>query len=223
MISIKNKIIVAIIFIAIGAYFLKNRDQTQSQVLAVAPGSISIQPPTTARYLPAPLAKSQIQAKSKRLKALEEIINLKNDNDPRLDTDFQNLTALERSEFRGRCRELPSEKLNERGTIIFLLGQNLKNAEDLSFIAEVVEMPNCLSLENCEKDQGQQTGDHIASDVVTLSYPQLVALKALEKFLSESPSSQMRDVALQILDKSQKSENPLVAKYSQKISSKYHR
>src|SRR5580700_7097984 len=57
-----------------------------------------------------------------RLATLEMILGSKNDNDPRLDSGFNDLTAGEKKLFRRKYGALRPELRNERGTIVYLLG-----------------------------------------------------------------------------------------------------
>lgn len=105
---------------------------------------------------------------------LEQILLGRNDNDPRLDTAFNDLSSQDRLQFRVRYRELAPERRNERGTIVYLLGKNLREPKDWDFLREVVVEPPCLSLSDCGKPPA---GAAEAGDAVTLAYPALVALR----------------------------------------------
>ncbi|MBI5247411.1 MAG: hypothetical protein HY923_09530 [Elusimicrobia bacterium] len=109
-----------------------------------------------------------------QLRELEEILASRNDNDPRLDRDFLGLSPDAKRLFRAKYRSTPRERLNERGTIVYLLGKNLTESADWAFILEVAAEPPCLSLADCSKRsaEGGALGDE-----VTLAYPSLVALR----------------------------------------------
>lgn len=109
-----------------------------------------------------------------RLAALEEILRARDDNDPRLDRDFQGLSPEAKALFREKYRALPPERRNERGTIVYLLGRNLTASEDWAFMRAVAAEPPCLSLEDCSK---ASAGPGAPGDGVTLAYPSLVALR----------------------------------------------
>ena len=109
---------------------------------------------------------------SGKLKTLDEILSSKDDNDPRLDRDFQDLSPETKRLFRLKYRALPRQRRNDRGTIVYLLGLNLRSAEDWEFLREVVNEPPCLSLADCAKPGAVSMGDE-----VTLAYPALVALR----------------------------------------------
>lgn len=132
-----------------------------------------------ARRLP-PTAVSGSEAQVK-LQVLEDILRSRNDNDPRLDQDFNALSDEAKSLFRKKYRELPPERRNELGTIVYLLGKNLRTAEDWKFLNQVAAEPPCLSLADCSRS----TDDN----AVTLAYPALVALKQAQRVLAETPDS----------------------------------
>lgn len=118
----------------------------------------------------APAASPEARAK---LDLLEAILASHNDNDPRLDSAFVDLTPEAKSLFRAKYAALARERRNERGTIVYLLGKNLRAPEDWAFLREVVAEPPCLSLADCGQRSG---GPAEPGDGVTLAYPQLVAL-----------------------------------------------
>ncbi|OGQ94606.1 MAG: hypothetical protein A2521_06165 [Deltaproteobacteria bacterium RIFOXYD12_FULL_57_12] len=125
------------------------------------------------------------------LVTLEEILLSRNDNDPRLDTDFNGLSEQDRILMRVRYREFAPERRNERGTIVYLLGKDPRSSEDWDFLREVVREPPCLSLADCSK---RSKGTAEMGDEVTLAYPALVALKQAERALAHGPSTGARAV-----------------------------
>src|SRR5215210_5756384 len=78
-----------------------------------------------------------------KLEILEEIFQTKNDNDPRLDQEFNQLTPKAKEALEEKYRQLTPESRNERGTIVFLLGKNLSSEEDFKFLREVVSEKRC--------------------------------------------------------------------------------
>ncbi|MBI5202421.1 MAG: hypothetical protein HY925_12595 [Elusimicrobia bacterium] len=131
-----------------------------------------------------------------RARLLEDVLKAKNDNDPRLDSGFENLTPEEKRVFRTLYSKIPREGRNERGTVVYLLGRNLKQPEDWTFLREVVSEPPCLGLQDCSRPG--------AGDEVTLAYPALVALRQaraggdiaeLERVLAAARSSGVPAVA----------------------------
>jgi hypothetical protein len=118
-----------------------------------------------------------------RLQVLDEILASGNDNDPRLDNDFNALSPEAKRLFRERYRGFAPELRNHRGTIVFLLGRNLSAPEDWAFLRGVAAEPPCLSLADCAR-AGE--GGHGMGDEVTLAYPSLVALEQARRVLEES-------------------------------------
>ena len=115
-----------------------------------------------------------------KLAELQEILRARNDNDPRLDRSFVGLSPEAKALFRDAYRALPPERRSERGTIVYLLGQNLSEAEDWAFFRSVVAEPPCLSLADCAKASAYGPGDEI-----TLAYPSLVVLRQSARAASE--------------------------------------
>lgn len=120
----------------------------------------------------------------RQLTILNEILTAKNDNDLRLDTELRDLSPETRAAMTSKYRELSPEKLNERGTIVFLMGRNIQTSEDVAFLREVLEERACLSLSNCSELPAPAApdshADHSAEgNPLTLAYPQLTALNSL--------------------------------------------
>jgi len=120
-----------------------------------------------------------------------------------LDRDFKGLSAAEKRAFREKYRSLPREKVNERGTIVYLLGKNLSEAADWAFMKRVVSEPPCFSLADCSKKSADAPSP---GDEVTLAYPQLVALEVA------GSSETVRAAAL-------RSRAPIVARKARKLHS----
>ncbi|HXT01894.1 MAG TPA: hypothetical protein VN915_14560 [Elusimicrobiota bacterium] len=116
-------------------------------------------------------------AVSGKVEELKTILLSRNDNDPRLDFDFNGLTPADKRAFRELYRETRREKRNERGTIVYLLGRNLTAPEDWAFLREVALEPPCLSLSDCSKKPAPGSDEEATGDEVTLAYPSLVALR----------------------------------------------
>ncbi len=127
-----------------------------------------------------------------KLDMLKEILRSGNDNDPRLDSAFNDLSPQAKGLFRQKYQQLPAEERNERGTIIYLLGRNLRSAEDWEFLHTVVNEQPCLSLADCSKETRAVPDGHLS---ITLAYPALVALKQAERTLNESRAAGRRDEA----------------------------
>lgn len=133
---------------------------------------------------PGPAALAEAEAKTK-LATLEDILRSRNDNDPRLDRDFIGLSEDAKRVFREAYAALPRERRNERGTIVYLLGKNLRTGDDWAFLRAVAAEPPCLSLGDCAKPAGSGGGP---GDEVTLAYPSLVALRQARRAAEEGGS-----------------------------------
>ena len=140
-------------------------------------------PQDTAPSKPGSSPRASLEGSSDKVRLLEEILNGRDDNDPRLDSSFNSLPSAVRLRFQQKYRSLPPESLNQRGIIVYLLGKNIADASDWAFLREVAAEPPCLSLADCSK---AASGDGSAGDAVTLAYPSLVALKQAERLLSSS-------------------------------------
>lgn len=148
-----------------------------------------------------PSSPSPTQEDLHQLAVLNEVLALKNDNDPRLDTELRKLSPAAKRLLEERYQQLPLEKRNQRGTIAFLIGRDMNSAEDVAFLAQIIKEPPCLSMANCSQDRVPDTGsDSFASQVqvseklheetgadVTLHYPQLMVLAEIEAQLDQEP------------------------------------
>jgi len=161
-----------------------------------------------------------------KLETLQEILGSKNDNDPRLDRDFNDLSPEVKRLLRQKYRRIPPERRNDRGTIVYLLGRNLKSAEDWTFLREVVSEPPCLSLADCSKEMKTEDDHRALGAEVTLAYPSLVALKQAQRVLEEArtaagqapgASTAAAREALLVIRAAKNSKTPIVAKTAAEI------
>jgi len=159
----------------------------------------------------------------KKIETLHEIFKSKNDNDPRLDTDFKKLSEEDKLALREEYKKLPSESLNERGTLVFLLGRNIQTQDDILFFDSVLSESICMSLEDCKKDAQVAVFEehtHLESaDNVTLAYPQLVALNMYERMLkSKEPLKPfMRETIEKSLISAQESHHLVIQKKAESL------
>lgn len=134
-----------------------------------------------------------VQAK---LKILEEVLNSKNDNDPRLDSEFEKISDEVKLALIETYGALPKESLNERGTVVFLLGRNITTEKDLEFFQELLVESPCLSLADCSKENMvENPGDEhlVESQATTLIYPQLMALRLVSASYGESKNTALKE------------------------------
>ena len=154
-----------------------------------------------------------------KFSVLKEILNSKNDNDSRLDTELDQLSPELKQAMIQYYRELPREKLNQRGTVVFLVGRSLNTVEDVAFIQSVLMEKPCLSLGNCQEEVREEDPEarHMgALNETTLNYPQLMGLrKSMEAYsrLSQDPnaSPEVLSGLQQMLKQATQSPNPRVA------------
>jgi hypothetical protein len=161
------------------------------------------------------------RATLRKIKILDDILTSQNDNDPRLDSEFRSLTPEDKAALRARYRTLSAEERNGRGTIVFLLGREIRSIGDVQFLAEVLLEKPCLSLANCSQDAGSASGEqaHLEGAVnISLAYPELVSLRAIEKLLTKMTSgalpseSSLREELTRVLQSATHSAVPVVAR-----------
>lgn len=159
---------------------------------------------------------------SSQLKTLSEILSSRNDNDPRLDTELKTLSELAKEKIREMYKALPSEKRNERGTLVFLLGRNLSSPADFEFMRNVLLETPCRSLADCTKNPAvsfsPNQDEHPAAQGALLAYPQLVALQSLEKYLATDDG--YKELALDLVKSAESSQVLEVRKMATSILNK---
>lgn len=156
----------------------------------------------------------------KLVSELTQILASRNDNDPRLDSDFRGLTPGTKQLLREKYQTLPAEARNERGTIVFLIGRELNRPEDCDFLASVTSESPCLNLSDCKKAPPHTDEDvhEEAAISVTLAYPQHVAVKSMENFLSsETHDPALREACLNALSKMTESPVAPIAKKAETL------
>ncbi len=220
----------------VAVFFLKNRTpdlaSIQSAGSASTPATAQSTTPSENALRSAatgatsqPVTLTQLDAASQaQVKILDEVLTSRNDNDPRLDRELKTLNPSARSAFRTRYQTLPKEDRNGRGTVVFLLGRNLETLEDLGFLEDVLNEAPCFSLDDCVRDTKAAVGDdahHDSTIEITLAYPQLAALSALEIFLKSESAGQKkspeRDKAIQDLETASRSPIPRIANKAAEI------
>jgi hypothetical protein len=155
---------------------------------------------------------------TRKLGILSEILASKNDNDQRFDTELRNFSPEAKRAMVQKYSEVRTEKRNERGTYVFLIGREIKDEADVGFLKSVLMEKPCLSLENCDRAPEGQSGDeeHLgAINETTANYPQLVAIRALRHMLQElrdqgETSGALFASVLQAVRESKSSPNPRV-------------
>jgi hypothetical protein len=153
---------------------------------------------------------------------LVDILRTKNDNDPRMDTEFKHLSPGTKALLKERYAAYPPEARNERGTIVFILGRDLPNSgtsEDFVFFDQVANEPPCLSLGDCGKVVKSAPEDaHEESAIgVTLSYPQQMLVHTLGDFVTQNHDNPLRDDAIRSLQGLSRSPISSVAARAQRV------
>ena len=159
-------------------------------------------------------------ALQRKMQILKEVFATHNDNDPRLDQDFNQLTEAEKAKLEQLYRETPAEKLNERGILVLILARNLESEKDFHFIDELFREPVCLSLSDCRRPPSTQTDEHgELSSAVTLNYPQLVALEKLKEWPEHHVSAKEKTKSAwrNSVNEAQHSRSEVVAREARKL------
>jgi hypothetical protein len=152
---------------------------------------------------------------SRKLQILDEIFSHKDDNDPRLDTQFKNLTVFEKKAFRDKYQNTKIENRNERGTLVFLLSQKLESEQDFDFLKKVVSEEHCNSLLNCTTETETPETSENGLDV-TLEYPQIVAVMGIKTYLKNHPKAPQ---ALEVLREAVNSKNKMAGNLAKSLVS----
>lgn len=119
-----------------------------------------------------------------QLSLVQEVLNSKNDNDPRMDAQLRDISSGLKRALENEYERLAPEKKNERGTLVFLISREIKSLEDVDFLKKIYEEEPCLSLEDCKQFPKGRDPHHAGTEEVTLNYQQLVALFQIEKQLA---------------------------------------
>ena len=120
------------------------------------------------------------EADSKKWDVFTQILNSRNDNDPRLDTDLKTLSPELHKAMMKEYQALPMEKRNERGLVAYLIARDLQSADDMQFLKSIYDEAPCLSLENCAS-RSEVDPHHSGDEQVSQNYPQMAALFQMEK------------------------------------------
>jgi hypothetical protein len=186
-------------------------------LLVLASSSVGVDPVVHRQMVRVPAPRTFKEETSRadlaQLHLLDDVLLSKNDNDPRLDRELASLSDGARELFRERYRSLSFESRNERGTIVFLLGKNLKNPRDFEFFETVFREGPCLSLDDCEREA--VGGEEESSLAVSLAYPQLVALSSVERELASA--SDRSDQLRELVETAARSPVPMVAEKAQRL------
>lgn len=179
-----------------------------------------VQPGAPRAENPLPGAVRISAASAAQLQLLNEVLANRDDNDPRLDQSFRRLSPEAKQVFRDRYRQLPLEKRNERGTVVYLLGQNIQEPADFAFFREVLAEAPCLSMSDCSKEMKTEDA-HLEGGIETsLAYPQIVSLKQMERIL-ESARGGGQIEALATIRMAKNARMTLVAKMAAEMEQRF--
>lgn len=126
-------------------------------------------------------------ADRKKIATLQEIVNSKNDNDPRIDSELKNLSPDLKSNLREIYTQFPMESRNNRGLVAFLISRELNSVQDAQFLQQIFQEAPCLSLSDCTSLA--ESNPHMDGiNQTSLNYPQLASLYQLQKRLESQPN-----------------------------------
>jgi len=202
---------------------------TEKIVAAQAPGAptevapSNTEPPAEVlkqNTLPSSLSAADLA----KFKDFQEIARSKNDNDPRLDTEFRSLSPDLKKALQDFYQQMAPEKRNEKGLVVFLIARDLKTADDALFLRSVYAEEPCLSMESCKILTASDP--HLSfADQVSLNYPQMAGLYQLEKKLAANPEflkdPNLREKIRGILDQAVKYGVPSVQKRAEEIQNRF--
>lgn len=219
-----KKTLVALIplFIIVVAGFFISKKPMNNPILPAdhsgeSPSSNSATPSTSATSTAATIPAE------KQTEVLESILKSGNDNDPRLDSDLKVLSEPAKQSFGKKYESIPAEKRNEKGTIVFLLGRNLQTENDIVFMGKVLREEPCRGLKNCREDMLQGDAHSESGIEVTLAYPQIMALKALERILSQGRTHPLFTRSMEEVKAATNSPVDIIAKMAKDLEKKYGR
>jgi hypothetical protein len=153
-----------------------------------------------------------------QIRVLDEILESKNDNDPRMDRLLRDLSEPLKKELQQKYSRIQPEKRNDRGTVVFLIGREIAEGRgstaDLQFFKQVLLEKPCLSIEDCSKSPTGQGPDEQHLEAIhetTIQYPQLMAIRYLRIALNQGALSPvMKEAVLAILESARQSPNDRV-------------
>lgn len=160
-----------------------------------------------------------------QLQVLADILQSKNDNDPRMDQILKNLSEPVKAALREQYAQTKPELRNERGTIAFLLGRELKegrgNRADVDFLASVLMEKPCRSLSDCSKAPSSQSPEEQHLEAIhetTVHYPQLMSLRQVRQSIEAGNlTSELRSAVIAALENARNSPNPRVVQEANAI------
>jgi len=126
------------------------------------------------------------EKEARQLQVFQEIVNSRNDNDPRIDQELTTLSPGLHETLRETYQKLPAENRNSRGLIAFLIARDLQSIEDVEFLKAIYQEQPCLSMSDCSKLEASDPHAD-ATNQTSLNYPQLAGLYQIEQKLESNP------------------------------------
>lgn len=126
------------------------------------------------------------EAETKQWTVFQEVVNSRDDNDPRIDQELRNLSPRMHENLRKTYQQLPMESRNSRGLIAFLIARDLQSVQDAEFLKGIYEEEPCRSMSDCTKAEASDPHAD-ATNQTSLNYPQLAGLYQLEQRLEKNP------------------------------------
>ncbi len=196
-----------------------NSNQIQTKKLSVMTNEKSVQKTTPSEVQPALEPNEQV-----KWLVFEDILNTKNDNDPRLDLEFKRLSPEFHRALYERYDKLSPEDHNAKGLIAYLVTRDLQTTDDAGFLKKVFQEAPCLSLPDCKANPSEHA-DHSAADQTTVVYEKLAVLYSLEQHLEKDPkflnSLIQRNAVVEILIQAEAFPVPVVHEKARAIRSRF--
>ncbi len=218
----KNKIFIIVITLALAGLLWKTSGREPSLTEASSPHEAEASSPQKVSVDPAD-GKSKVnsisEATARQVQVLNEILASHNDNDPRMDSELKELNSETKTVLQEKYNLLPDTDRNGRGTIVFLIGRNLTGPADYQFLKQVLTEAPCLGLLDCAKPMQASAGEEAAGIGAVLDYPQLTALKAIEKHPAQSES--LKGLQVEVLQAAKASRSTKVSEAAEAVDRKF--
>ncbi len=161
--------------------FKKSNELAQPKIASVQSNEVEIAPATEGTQ-----AQSLTGVDQQKWSVFKNVLETKNDNDPRIDRDLKKLSRPVHQALYEKYDKIPAELRNEKGLVTFLVARDLSSVEDIEFLKKIYEESPCLSLADC-KTVGPDETHHSGVNQTTLVYPQMNTLYQIEIQLASHP------------------------------------
>lgn len=161
----------------------------------------------------------------RKLKIVQEILISENDNDPRINTEFENLSLKLKMSLFDQYQALAGEKRKQKALIVLLLSRQIQTNEDVELLKKVFEDQQCLSLQDCKVKTTETDFYNAAMEEIIINYPQMILLYEISKHLSslDSPlrESKLRYEVRPLLAVAVQNGTPAVRSKAQELIARY--